>query len=49
MTIYAEQLTVFRVFGIVIAIRLGWYFAGLLVDQVDHWLDLLLARARARW
>jgi hypothetical protein len=48
MTIYAEQLTVFRVFLLVIAVRFGWCVAGLLLDQVDHWIDLLLAWIRAR-
>lgn len=49
MTIYAEQLTVFRVFCLVVTIRLAWYFGTLFVDQVDHWIDLFLSWARARW
>jgi len=49
MTIYVEQLTVWRVFWLVVAIRLAWYAGGLVVEQVDHWLDWLLAWIRERW
>jgi hypothetical protein len=49
MDLLVEHLTVFRVFWIVIAVRFGWYFAGLLLEQLEHWAGLLLNWARDRW
>lgn len=48
MTIFVEQLSVLRVFEIAVAIRFGWYFADLAVEQVDHWIDLVLKWLRGR-
>jgi hypothetical protein len=43
MNLLVEHLTVFRVFALVIAARFGWVLAGILLDQLEHWIDLALA------
>lgn len=41
MTVLWEQLTVWQVFVCAIVARFGWVFAGLVLEQLTHWGDLV--------
>jgi hypothetical protein len=47
-SLVAEQLTFFRVLWLAVAARFGWTFAGVALDQLEHWVDLAISALR-RW